>query len=343
MQSNDWELPTPPGTGPVRGTSPLRLIVTAVVVAAIVIGTFVVPIPVFFLYVPGPVRDVGKLVEVEGAKTYSSEGQLFLTTINIKTTVTLFDVFVAAFDPASDVVMKEEVTGGQSIEDVRKQAKADMTASKQAARKTALGALGIPAGDGARVVDTYEGTPAEGTLREGDVVVGVGDEAITSTCDVSEAFDEHSAGDVIPITVLRDGRRRTIPIETIEHPAKAGAPFVGIEMTDVPGDAVDVRFKTGEIAGPSAGLMFTLALYDRLTPDDLTAGHKIAGTGTIACGGVVGMIGGIEEKVAGAENQGAEIFLAPEGNYAAALEVADEIEVVSVATFDDAVEYLERL
>jgi PDZ domain-containing protein len=114
-------------------------------------------------------------------------------------------------------------------------------------------------------------------------------------------------------------------------------------MTDVPGDTVGVKFKTGEIAGPSAGLMFTLALYDRLTPDDLTDGRKIAGTGTIACGGVVGPIGGVEEKVAGAEDQGAEIFLAPEGNYAAALGVADEIEVVSIATFDDAVEYLEGL
>ncbi|MDQ3916580.1 MAG: PDZ domain-containing protein [Actinomycetota bacterium] len=343
MQGDDWDLPTPPGTGPVRGTSVLRIVVTALVAAAIVIGTFVVPIPVFFLYVPGPVRDVGELVEVEGAKTYSSEGRLYLTTINIKTTVTLFDVLAAAFDPARDVVMKEEVTGGQSIEDVRRQAEADMTASKQAARKTALGALGIPAGDGARVVSTFEGTPAEDALRKGDVVVGVDGRRITSTCDVVGAFSERSAGDVIRMTVVRAGRRRTIPIETIEHPAQAGAPFAGFEMADVLGDSIAVKFKTGEIAGPSAGLMFTLALYDRLTPDDLTDGRKIAGTGTIACGGVVGMIGGIEEKVAGAENQGADIFLAPEGNYAAAAEVADEIEVVSVATFDDAVEYLEGL
>ncbi|MFN2587633.1 MAG: PDZ domain-containing protein [Actinomycetota bacterium] len=343
MQNDDRHLPVPPGVTPVRGTSPVRLIVTAVVAAALVIATFVVPIPVFFLYVPGPVRDVGKLVEVDGAKTYSSEGQLFLTTINIQTTVTLFDVVTAAFDPASDVVMKDEVTQGQSIEDVRKQAEADMLASKQAARKTALGAIGIPAGEGARVVNTYDGTPAEDALRKDDVVVAVDGRAITSTCDVVDAFSERSAGDVIRMTVLRAGRRRTIPIETIEHPAQPGAPFVGFEMVDVPGDTVDVTFKTGEIAGPSAGLMFTLALYDRLTPDDLTGGRKIAGTGTIACGGVVGMIGGIEEKVAGAEEQGAEIFLAPEGNYAAAVEIADEMEVVSVGTFDDAVEYLEGL
>jgi PDZ domain-containing protein len=343
MNGNDWDLSVPPGPDPVKGTSPLRLVVVAAIAAALVIGTFVVPIPVFFLYVPGPVRDVGKLVEVDGAKTYSSEGQLFLTTINIQTTVTLFDVIAAAFDPSSDVVMKEEVTGGQSIEAVRKEAEAAMTASKQAARKTALSALGIPAGDGARVVSTFEGTPAEEALRKGDVVVAVDGETITSTCDVQAAFAGHHAGDVIEMTLLRSGRRRSISVKTIEHPEQPGAPFVGFGMADVPGDTIDVRFKTGEIAGPSAGLMFTLALYDRLTPDDLTEGHKIAGTGTIACGGIVGMIGGIEEKVAGAESQGAEIFLAPEGNYAAAVEVADDIEVVSVGTFDEAVEYLEGL
>lgn len=343
MHGDDWELSASPGAAPVRGSSPLRLFVVAAIAAALVIGAFVVPIPVFFLYVPGPVRDVGKLVEVDGAKTYSSEGQLFLTTISVRTTVTLFDVVAAALDPSTDVVMKEEVTQGQSIEAVRKQAELDMRISKQAARKTALSALGIPAGNGAKVVTTYDGTPAEEALRKGDLVVAVDGQPITSTCDVSEAFAPHSAGDVIRLTLVRDGRRQTIPIETIEHPAQAGAPFVGFEMADAPGDTVGVDFATGEIAGPSAGLMFTLALYDRLTPDDLTDGRKIAGTGTIACGGVVGMIGGVEQKVAAAEDKGAEIFLAPEGNYAAASEVAGEIEVVSIATFDDAVEYLEGL
>ncbi len=145
------------------------------------------------------------------------------------------------------------------------------------------------------------------------------------------------------MTVLRDGRRRTIPIETADHPAQMGAAFVGITMADVVGDSIAVDFETGRIGGPSAGLMFSLALYDRLTPDDLTDGRKIAGTGTIFCGGLVGPIGGIEEKVAGAEREGAEIFLAPELNFDAAQDAADEIEVVSVANFDDAVEYLEGL
>ncbi len=105
----------------------------------------------------------------------------------------------------------------------------------------------------------------------------------------------------------------------------------------------DISFDTGKIGGPSGGLMMTLALYDQLTPDDLTGGRKVAGTGTIGCDGGVGPIGGIEQKIAGAEEAGAEIFLAPAGNAAAAERVAEDIEVVSVATFDDALRYLEGL
>lgn len=342
MQSSDWDLPPPP-VPPVKSVSPWRLVIALAIAAALVAGAFAVPIPVFFLYVPGPVRDVEKLVQVEDAKTYSSEGQLFLTTVSIKTSVTLVDLIKAGIDPHMDVVMKEEVTGGQTLREVREQAEADMRDSKQAARQTAFAALGLPAGEGARVLETIADSPAAAVLREGDRIVAVDGDGMSTACDVQQAIGEREAGDVVRMTVQRDGERETIPIETVDHPEQEGLAFVGISMADVLGDSVEVDFKTGEIAGPSAGLMFALALYDRLTPDDLTGGRKIAGTGAIYCGGVVGPIGGIEEKVAGAERQGAEIFLAPEINFAAAQEAADEIEVVSVQTFDDAVEYLEGL
>jgi Lon-like protease len=104
-----------------------------------------------------------------------------------------------------------------------------------------------------------------------------------------------------------------------------------------------VEFATGKIGGPSGGLMMTLALYDQLTPDDITGGRTVAGTGTIACDGGVGAIGGIEQKVAGAEEAGAEIFLAPAANVPAARKVARDIEVVSISTFDEALRYLEGL
>lgn len=342
MQANDWDLPPPP-VAPVVDRSPWRLVVAMAIAAALVVGAFMVPIPVFFLYVPGPVRDVEKLVHVEDAKTYSSEGQLFLTTVNIQPSVTFVDLVKAGLDPHMDVVMKEDVTQGLTLREVREQAKVDMRESKQAARQTAFAALGLRAGEGARIIETVPDSPAAAVLMKGDRVVGVDGRDMTTACDVQQAIGERRPGDTVRMTVLRDGDRRTIPIETAEHPAQPGSAFVGISMTDVLGDSVAVEFETGEIGGPSAGLMFSLALYDQLTPEDLTGGRKIAGTGAIYCGGLVGPIGGIEEKVAGAEQEGAEIFLAPELNYDAAVDAAGDLEVVSIATFDDAVEYLESL
>jgi PDZ domain-containing protein len=94
---------------------------------------------------------------------------------------------------------------------------------------------------------------------------------------------------------------------------------------------------------PSGGLMMALTLYDLLTPDDLTRGRAIAGTGALECDGGVVPIGGIEQKVAGAEQEGAEIFLSPAGNVEAARRAADDIEVVAIARFEDALEYLDGL
>ena len=68
-----------------------------------------------------------------------------------------------------------------------------------------------------------------------------------------------------------------------------------------------------DIGGPSAGLMFSLAIYDTLTPGSLTDGQIIAGTGEIAPNGRVGAIGGIQQKVVAARDSGAELFLVPGG------------------------------
>jgi PDZ domain-containing protein len=106
---------------------------------------------------------------------------------------------------------------------------------------------------------------------------------------------------------------------------------------------IDVDFETGRIAGPSAGLMLSLALYDQLTPKDLTSGRQIAGTGTLGCDGDVGPIGGIRQKVAAARAEGAEIFLTPEGNVEEARSIGDGIEIVPVATFAEALGYLSGL
>ena len=77
-----------------------------------------------------------------------------------------------------------------------------------------------------------------------------------------------------------------------------------------------VTISVGNIGGPSAGLMFALGLIDKITPDNLTGGRFIAGTGEIEANGTVEPIGGIQQKMAGARAAGATIFLTPAANCA---------------------------
>jgi PDZ domain-containing protein len=343
-----WEFPEPPGVEPVRGVHPWLWLIGAALSVALLAGAFFLPIPIFFSYLPGPVRDVEKLVEVEDARTYSSEGSLYLTTVSVDTQVTLVDIVKSIFDKDTAVVMQQDVTGGQSLEQLRRQQRQEIVASKRQAQQVALAALGFsrPEGDGARVRATVADAPAHERLLPGDVIIEIDGKRTGTTCDVGRSVDAHEIGEPIEVGVRRDGDLKSFRLETAANPQDPTSSFLGVVMEDVnyrfdPG--FEITFATGEIAGPSAGLMFSLALYDRLTPDDLTGGRQIAGTGTIDCDGGVGPIGGIEQKIAGAENKGAEIFLAPQANAAAAKAVADEIEVVAISTFDDAIAYLENL
>jgi len=322
-------------------------VIAAAVTAILVAIAFLVPIPVFFVYLPGPVQELEELVTVDGASTYSSEGSLYLTTVSVDTEVTFSEWVVAIVDPTEQIVSRDSVTGGISLDELQERQREEMAESKKSAEIVALGALGVarPEGDGARIDGLVPDAPAAGRLQEGDVITAVDGRETPTLCDVGSAVGAHEPGEQVRVTVLRDGDTHTLTLEAGENPNLPGRAFLGIAMTrDFEFDpGFEIDFKTGRIAGPSAGLMFSLALYDQLTPDDLTGGRKIAGTGTINCDGSVGSIGGIRQKVAGSEDEGAEIFLAPRANAVDARAVADDIEIVAIDTFDDALEHLASL
>ncbi|HWC15097.1 MAG TPA: PDZ domain-containing protein [Actinomycetota bacterium] len=335
----------PPGVRPVKGLPVWRWIITSVLVVALAVAAVLVPIPIFYLYVPGPVRDAEDLVEIEQHKTYSSEGSLYMTTVSVDTNVTLLELVVAAADGEQAVVLKDDVTGGSTLEQLREQQKAEMDESQNSARQVALSELGFdrPKGEGALIITTLTGSPADGVLQPDDVIVAVDGQPVATTCEVGAAIGRHQTGEHVRITVLRDGAERSFRLKVERNPFDGSPAYIGAHMQTVnfsfaPG--VKVEFKTGQIAGPSAGLMLALALYDQLTPEDLTGGREIAGTGTLECDGGVGPIGGIQQKVAGAQAQGADIFFAPLLNAEEAEQVARDIEIVPVRTFAEAIEYL---
>jgi PDZ domain-containing protein len=107
----------------------------------------------------------------------------------------------------------------------------------------------------------------------------------------------------------------------------------------------DVDIDTAQIGGPSAGLAFTLALIDALTPGPLTGDVKIAVTGTIDANGNVGAIGSLPQKADAVRRAGASVFIVPDGQgpdeLARAREIAgDGVEIVTVGTLDEALQVI---
>jgi PDZ domain-containing protein len=321
-----------------------RRLIVVVAAAALVAGAFVVPVPILYVLVPGPVKDIERGIEVSGARTYSSEGRLYMTTVGVDVNATTAEIVAAAFDATKVVVTSGQITGGRSLDQVERAQRTEMAASKRHARVVALGAAGFghPTGEGARVLSTADNSPADGVLEAGDVITSVDGRRVATACDVGRVVDETDVGERVDVTVRREGGERDVMLSVARD--RQGHAYLGVGLTSVAyrfDPEVEVRLPTGRVAGPSAGLMLALALYDRLTPSDLTSARDIAGTGVLDCAGGVGRIGGVEQKVAAAERRGADVFLAPEENADAARAAGTDIEVVGVATFDEALRYLE--
>lgn len=148
-------------------------------------------------------------------------------------------------------------------------------------------------------------------------------------------------GEPIPMTVRRDGQELTLEVPTA---IVDGSPRMGVMLTPGHEFPMDVQISVGTIGGPSAGMIFSLSVYDELTPGALTGGHSIAGTGTIAADGAIGPIGGVRQKMVGAQETGAEYFLAPSTNCEEVVgHEPDELDVVAVATFEDALTATETI
>src|SRR5690625_3079114 len=234
-----------------------------------------------------------------------------------------------------------------------------MESSQEASKVVAYEAAGADINvtyDGVFVVGVVENMPAEGILQMGDQITGIDGNKISEADDLISYVEQKKSGDIITLDVERDDEQLTeeITLETCEE--KNDKIGVGIQIVTDRNVEVDpeVRFASGEIGGPSAGLMFSLEIYDQLTEKDLTKGYEIAGTGEVDYDGNVLRIGGIDKKVIAADRAGSDIFFAPnenggakDSNYQVAKETAEEIntdmKIVPVDTFDDALKYLQKL
>lgn len=291
---------------------------------------------------PGPARAVQPLISFEDRTRYESEGRFVLTSVRL-TQLTGLGVLFAWLDPDRRVVPRGDLfEPGEDRAEERQRSISQMDSSKLDATSVVMQELtGYPKehGDGVLVEGVVAGCAADGELFPGDRILTIDGEEVDSYREASRAIQGTPSGATLRFELSVDGEPETARL--VREPCGGSEePLVGVSMIN--SFPFDVAIASGEIGGPSAGLMWALGLYDLLTPGDLADGRTIAGTGAIALDGTVAPIAGIGEKLAAAADAGASVFLVPEGNMDAALDSGDRgMELVSVASFDDALAYLE--
>ena len=206
-----------------------------------------------------------------------------------------------------------------------------------------------PASSGALVAGLLPGYPAAESLAFGEVLVEIDGEAVVTTRDALRLINSHEPGDEMAYTVRTvDGELRDGSLILAERPDdertpedESGGPFVGIEVRPTYATPYEIAIDSGKVGGPSAGMAFTLAVIDLLTPGELTGGLEIAATGEVQDDGRIGQVGGVSQKTASVRDRGIELFLVPAANFEAAAAVAgDSLDVVAVETLDDALRAL---
>lgn len=287
------------------------------------------------------------LVEIVGAPTYLTTGELRLTTVEVargsSAPFTLGPVIRAWLSPSQYAVPEEEVFGTpDQREEFDEQSQQAWISSQEAATVAALSALGQPVPATLEVAQVDEASHATGALQMGDILTGVNGIEATVFADLAAALADVAPGDDVDVEFVRDGENLTASFATLDD--GAGGALMGLWIDPHFEMPIDVSVQIDSVGGPSAGLMFSLAIMDLLTEGDELDGARIAGTGTITADGDVGSIGGIVMKMHGAVADGAEYFLAPALNCSQVVgNVPDGLSVFSVETLDDAYEIATRI
>jgi Lon-like protease len=331
----------------------LSSIVVCVLLVLLFAAAAFLPVP-YVTMSPGPTINVlgkaqgKKIIDVEGHRTYPTTGQLRLTTVSVTSPsrhITLLEAMGAWFDGTRAVYPRDVIyPPEQSPEDVQRESSVQMVGSQDTAVAAALTELGFDLPLQVEVLGVSKGSPADGKLEARDRIVSVNGVPMRDVRQVSRAVQRSGVGAPADVVVRRDGAIRRFSVTAVAAEDDPDRALIGVTVGvgyDFPFD-VSVRLDE-KIGGPSAGLVFSLGVYDALTPGGLTGGNEVAGTGTIDEHGAVGPIGGIQQKIVAAADAGAKVFLVPPDNCDSAVGAdvkEDEIRLVKAPTMHSAVESL---
>ncbi|WP_155981851.1 PDZ domain-containing protein [Nocardia sp. BMG111209] len=284
-----------------------------------------------------------QVVDVQGAPVDPTSGNLNMTTVSVRDGLNIFEAFGLWADGRYGLVPRAEVyPPGVPRDQVDKSNQQDFKDSEDNAELAALHYLKYPTRVRLRVV--ADDGPAKGVLQVGDELVSVAGKPVATSQDVVDAVRGGQPGTSVPIVLRRDGAEQTVTVKLGARPDDSGKGYLGVTPEEAAQGPLRVTFNLADIGGPSAGLMFSLALIDKLSSGTLNGGKFVAGTGTIDPQGKVGPIGGIQYKMIAAHEAGAETFLVPADNCNEAKQRAPEgLRLVKVDTLTTAVQSLESI
>jgi PDZ domain-containing protein len=297
--------------------------------------------------VPGPTFNTlgqsgGKeLITISGGKTYTPTGQLRMLTVGEYDELHVIDVIRGWLDDNNAVVPREVIIPpGQSQQQISQAETDQFKQSQSSATTAALRHLGFPV---QVIIDSVvAGKPAEGHLKPNDTVTAVDGNPVLSAPDLSGDIQAKPAGTDLTISYTRDGQAAQTVINSVA--GTDGRPQIGVEVEQKQPSPYTISFTLDNVGGPSAGMMFALGIIDKLSPDDITGGRVIAGTGEIDDDGNIHPIGGIAQKMVAAYRAGARYFLAPADNCAeAAAHPVNGLTLIKVRSLQDALSQLQKV
>lgn len=327
-------------------------------VILIVIGvSLLLPIP-YFAMGPGSAIDVSPLVQV-GTSKPDEKGTFLLTTISLKEG-NVFDYLYSKLTGQIELVPEKQILAqGESEEEYERRQAENMIASQNNAIIAAYRQAGRPVKVEVSGIEIFQLVKNRKTdLKVGDLIKKVDGRAFSSAEQLIQYLSSKKPGEVVTVNLIRGKKRMEKKVKLVELPTAPGEKKrAGLGIIPVMRVKVKIsppaKIHTQNIGGPSAGLMFSLEVLNRLLPEDLTRGYRIAGTGTISQTGEVGQIGGIQYKVIAADREQAHIFFCPrdkgpgDKNEETAKETVKRIgttmKIVPVSSLQEAVRYLQNL
>lgn len=297
----------------------------------------------FYIIEPAPPKAVQEIIEVEEGYREEDWGEFYLTAVGQRR-ATFWDLGMFFLRPDREereltpveATIPPEMSEMEYLEFMSRLME-DSQLEAQAAAYREAGYEIVISSQGVEIVQVMEESKAVDILRPGDIIKEIEGSTVEMPSEAQQLIRSFPAGSELRLHILRNGEEREVEVVTREFEDDPERSSLGIYITSAGLDYEmpdRVSFGPSNLVGPSAGVMFSLEIYNQLTEDDITGGRKIAGSGTINYRGEIGQVDGVRLKFQSAVELGADLFVIP-ADHSGDIELFNDIEIIKEESFTE--------